>query len=412
MANIQMRFIVCVFYIGILSGIAFALPVFPGAVGFGTDTRAAFGLHGVDPVIYTITNLKSSGDGSLKGCIDLDVPRICIFEVSGYIPFQARLTISNPYITIAGQTAPSPGITLKDATLTVDTHDVLIQHIRVRTSAYKGNPPNFARDCLNMGYDAQDVVIDHGSFSWALDENVALGRCKDVTFSNSIVSEALINMSDPQYTMSKGIMTGNSENIFMYHNLFAQNSDRNPYFPAGSHASAANNLAYNHQIPGMITGKDGPSELSFVGNHLLSKLSPDRVFILGYILSSGTKIFLKDNKCLSGKQEIDWNFVENWNHTDPAETLEMREQKYRSDDPVRMPPDFVPDPVDTVYDHVLDNAGARPLDRDAVDQRIIKEVQSESGGYKYVTDTLEWPDENSNPKFISGLMTHILPSDP
>jgi hypothetical protein len=113
-------------------GTALALSVIPGATGFGIDTPAGRGGN-----IIRVTNLNSSGSGSFRAAIEASGPRIVIFEVSGTIIYEGRYKIKNPYITIAGQTAPSPGITLRASTLTVDTHDVLIQHIRV-SPAMKG----------------------------------------------------------------------------------------------------------------------------------------------------------------------------------------------------------------------------------------------------------------------------------
>ena len=105
-----------------------ARPVIPGAGGYGMETVAGRG----GPV-YRVTNLNASGSGSLKACIDKEGPRTCIFDVSGTIRITSDLTIRNDKITIAGQTAPSPGILIRGAAIKIQASDVLIQHIRVRT---------------------------------------------------------------------------------------------------------------------------------------------------------------------------------------------------------------------------------------------------------------------------------------
>src|SRR5262245_8913459 len=104
---------------------ASALPVIPGAAGFGMDTPAGRGGR-----IYRVTNLNADGAGSLKACIDGTTARVCIFEVSGIIRLTTDLTIRNNRITIAGQTAPSPAIMIRGAALKIHDSHVLVQHIR------------------------------------------------------------------------------------------------------------------------------------------------------------------------------------------------------------------------------------------------------------------------------------------
>ena len=115
---------------------AFAqLPVFPGAAGFGTNTPAGRG-----GTVYKVTNLNASGAGSLNACTDASGPRVCIFEISGTISLTSDINVTNPYLTIAGQTAPSPGITLRGAALRISASDVLVQHIRLRAGDALAGP--------------------------------------------------------------------------------------------------------------------------------------------------------------------------------------------------------------------------------------------------------------------------------
>ena len=112
------------------------LPIIPGAAGFGINTPAGSGRHLQIPrtTVYKVTNLNTSGPGSLAAGLEAEGPRVVVFEVSGNIDFRPyrALAIKNPYLTVAGQTAPSPGITLVGCELHVNAHDVLLQHIRVR----------------------------------------------------------------------------------------------------------------------------------------------------------------------------------------------------------------------------------------------------------------------------------------
>jgi len=173
------------------------IPVIPGAVGFGITTPAGRGGQ-----IYRVTNLNNSGTGSLRACIEASGPRTCIFEVSGAIWLTPPLKLNTPNITIAGQTAPSPGIELRNAALLVVASDVLIQHIRIRVGDDPSGTPYENRDALQIegpgGRLTQNVVVDHSSFSWATDETATLYSLWDnITLSNNIFSDALHDSMHP-----------------------------------------------------------------------------------------------------------------------------------------------------------------------------------------------------------------------
>src|SRR5262245_37354590 len=169
-----------------------ALPVIPGAAGYGMDTAAGRGGSAI-----RVTNLNASGAGSLKACIDASGPRTCVFEVSGTIRITSDLIVRNGRLTIAGQTAPSPGITIRGAALRINqTSDVLVQHLRVRAGDDPNGPDPDNRDSLKIeGSDAtpvRNIVIDHCTFSWAIDEVASVwGPHDNVTLSNNIFAEPL-----------------------------------------------------------------------------------------------------------------------------------------------------------------------------------------------------------------------------
>jgi len=131
------------------------LPAFPGAEGFGSYTKGAYG-GSVDPTIYRITNLNQDGYGSLNAALEDAIgPRIIIFEVSGNIELTDFIYVKNPYVYVAGQTAPSPGITLKGGGIVIKTHDVVIQHIRIRVGDGPGVDYSL-RDCLDIGEEGRE----------------------------------------------------------------------------------------------------------------------------------------------------------------------------------------------------------------------------------------------------------------
>src|SRR4029453_15317451 len=140
-----------------------ALPVVPGAAGYGIDTPAGRG-----GTVYKVTNLNASGSGSLKACVDASGPRVCVFEVSGTIRITSDMMIRKNPLTIAGQTAPSPGIMIRGASLRIQASDILIQHVRIRVGDDANGPDPGNRDALKIeGTDVKpvrNIVIDHCSF--------------------------------------------------------------------------------------------------------------------------------------------------------------------------------------------------------------------------------------------------------
>ena len=256
------------------------LAIFPGAEGYGTKTYAGSGRNLATPctAIYRVTNLNDSGSGSLRDCIDGSGPRTCIFEVGGLIWATKELRVTNPYLTIAGQTAPSPGVVIRGSGISVEASDVLVQHIRFRV----GDDPR-ASCCSSNSCSAQQapfctqdpgsrdgariwarsgdvrrVVFDHVSISWALDEGVSIvpdqGDIEEVTFSNSIIGSGLDESIHPQASNpndlghSKAVLTsGNREvkKLSFHKNLLAHNADRNIRISTPITMEYVNNVIYD-----------------------------------------------------------------------------------------------------------------------------------------------------------------------
>jgi len=226
------------------------LPVFPGAEGFGTDT-----LGGRGGRVIRVTTLADDGEGSLRDALAKDEPRVIVFEVGGTIWLERDLVITHPFVTIAGQTAPPPGITLAGTTgFIIQTHDVLLQHLRVRVGDLPGWMHPQDRDgIMVLGSDdgsaeAYNVVIDHCSISWAIDENINLWyqNVYDVTIRHCIVSEGLYNSLHPKGQHSCGLLVGKyARRVSVIGNLFAHNSRRNPRVADGCSALVINNVIYN-----------------------------------------------------------------------------------------------------------------------------------------------------------------------
>ena len=236
---------------------AIAQTAFPGAVGPAAVTHGGRGGK-----IIRVTNLDADGPGSFKAALEAKGPRIIVFEVGGVIDLErTTLAIKEPYLTIAGQTAPSPGITFIRGGMDIATHDVIVQHIRIRPgSAGQGWMSGWDEDSIST-VGASNVIVDHCTLTWGTDENLSAsgprftgatpeewrrGASHDITFSNNIIAESLAYSSHSKGEHSKGsLIHDNVTGLLIVGNLYAHNYERSPLFKGGVHGIIANNLIYN-----------------------------------------------------------------------------------------------------------------------------------------------------------------------
>lgn len=364
-----------------LAGNASALPVIPGAVGFGVDTPAGRGGK-----IIRVTNLNEGGNGSLAACVQASGPRICVFEVSGAIHLSHDLVVAEPFLTIAGQTAPAPGIVLIGAALKIKASNVLVQHIAARAGDAPDGEDFRVRGSLSIvsSERVRNIVIDHCSFSWGVDETVEVyNNWDDITISNTIISEGLRDSFHPKGTHGFATLIDDRHgggSIAMIGNLIAHSAGRNPRSNA-SEFVLVNNVIYNasdrvtelFNDHGLTTNftvvgnvfKKGPSSSSSRKPILLSGQSQ-----WGDAILRGTKIFLKDNKSPFTTDDP-WSVVDN--KTDFARVL------LEALSVLSWPDDLDALPSGQVMDHVLANAGMRPGKRNEVDARIVNDVRNRTG---------------------------------
>ncbi len=278
-----------------IAHLAFALPVFPGAVGFGTDTVAARGITAMSQ-IYHVTNLNDTGTGSLRDAVGKSGPRVIIFDVAGVISLASDLRISNGNLMIAGQTAPYPGITLKGCGIQIWASDILIQHIAIRPGNIVGDAHALSnRDCIKVepqsGVTVQNVVIDHVSMSWAVDETASVwGKfdnaqgpesfAKKVTFLNCIFSKPILNGGHEKGSHGYGLLIGrNTSEVSVIGNLFAFCLARNPLVDDTTKgAQIVNNYIYapgaNSNAAVYMQGGLAPYKVSLVSNVFVRKAAP------------------------------------------------------------------------------------------------------------------------------------------
>jgi len=362
------------------------IPAFPGAWGGGM-----FATGGRGGKVIAVTNLNDHGQGSLRAAVETPGPRIVVFRVAGLIRLEdgKSIKIDNPDITIAGQTAPGDGICIANASVNINTRNVVIRHLRVR----RGQPQGRAGDCISGDPEGQ-VIVDHCSTSWGMDENLSLYRYKkhlpngqeveiatrNITVQWCISSEAL-NPKDHAY----GGTWGGEDSTF-HHNLFACNTGRNPSIGWPGEFDYRNNVAFNWQHRTM-DGEDETSLVNVINNYLKpgpattpdmrnviarmqlrSHYSSDRPWVLNH------KYFKADRP---GKWYVSGNIVEGSPEVTKNNWLGMRgpEELARVNTPFEGWPVAQQSAADA-YQAVLAKAGATLPRRDAVDRRVIEMVRT------------------------------------
>lgn len=351
----------------------------------GTATRGGQGGR-----IIRVTTLAADGPGSLKAAVEAKGPRIVVFEVGGTIDLgRETLTIGEPYLTIAGQTAPSPGVTIVRGGIDLKTHDVIMKHIRVRTGRDgQAQLSGWEADAFST-VAAHDVIVDHCTFTWAIDENMSASGPRfgggdtvadwrkhtshNIVFSYNLAAEGLARASHPKGEHSKGsLIHDNATGIVLYRNLWAHNVERSPLLKGGAQAVMVNNLIYD---PGTRAVHYNLMNLEWVGH----PYATGRLTAIGNVMRGGPSTdanlpFLM----LGGDGDLAYFGRDNIAVDKHGKALPMfgRYGETRAELIPLKSPDALPAwahvlPARDVETHVLANVGARPWDRDADDIRVL-----------------------------------------
>lgn len=344
-----------------------------------------------------VTNLQGAGPGSLREAVTGSGARTVVFEVGGVIDLDNQgLAIRQPFITIAGQTAPHPGITLIRGETKIATHDVIVQHLMFRPGeAGQAKRSGKDMDGISTTGSAHQVIVDHCSFSWASDENLSISgpRFKgadveawrrntshDITYSNNLIYEGLSDSVHEKGEHSKGsLIHDNATGILLLGNVYASNRERNALFKGGVQAAMVNNLIYNpgakavhynlvaHEWMGypFLTGK-----LALVANVL--RHGPDTkgntpLFALGG--QGDLELHLQDNLAVD---DVGQPVAQTGSYTQSTARIIKPQTPY-------LPPDLRVLPVQELEQALPLTAGARPWDRDPIDFKLLSDVAEGRG---------------------------------
>jgi hypothetical protein len=340
------------------------IPAFPEADGAG---RYASGGRGGE--ILEVTNLSDRGPGSLRYAVNHKGPRIIVFRISGIIELGRELVIPEGNLTIAGQTAPGDGICIKGYPLHVEADNVIIRYIRIRLGDISGKPFD-AIHCKNR----KNIIIDHCSFSWSVDECASFYDNENFTLQWSIISESLNNSCHPKGPHGYGGIWGGMQASF-HHNILAHHTSRLPRFqgsryhgkPDEEKAEFCNNIIYNWSDKCSYGGEEGSYNIT--GNiYRPGPATPPRK--AGKIVEPFKpygKFHLSDNYIFTDSIFREYN-PQNY----PLEFGKL--SVVLSDIPATINyPVTIDDPREA-WNKILKDAGAS-LRRDSVDKRIVVEVE-------------------------------------
>jgi hypothetical protein len=379
------------------------VPAFPGAAGFGAETPGGRG-----GAVYYVTSLADAGPGTLREQLNRSGPRTILFALGGTIRLQSPLMLTEPYVTIAGQSAPGGGITIKRELRTpgqtnntifrVATHDVVIRYLRFRGGTDTSNYPGAYDTGLAINPGSSNVVIDHCSVSWNTDENIAFGGnsapVRDVTIQWSISSEVLNTGCSANGCPGKGGLLADPpgvERISIHHNLFASNWDRNPTIGGSGIWDVVNNVIYNsasNYASGFSDWDcDGSVGSPLLGNYVANFIQPgpssqpNQYPLALFLLQGGPglSIFHEGNAGVPW-----WWYCQRRAVTFPACTTDS----ISTCDPATQqsatrhtaPAVGETNPATSLLrDAVVDGAGATRPHRDSVDQCVTASVRNNTG---------------------------------
>jgi hypothetical protein len=326
--------------------------------------------------VLRVTTLAAKGAGSLAAALADARPRLIVFEVGGVIDLDGHgIDVRNPHVIVAGQTAPDPGITLVRGTLTVETSDVLIQHIASRSGNAWSDDALGARRTKDQ--PVHDVVFDHCSATWAVDENLSVSgpadvdastdpdiTSHDVTLRNCLIAEGLSHSIHRKGEHSKGTLVHDGiRNVTITGCLYAHNEQRNPRLKGGTTATLTGNVMYNWGSQCVGVGAQGnqrrlaPGIATLTGNVAIAGPNTHSKVMVKSV-DPGAKVTLRDNVVVDARG---------------------RSLQIADDDVVASVLSNDTNAAWRNAENVLRTAGSRAARRDAIDTRIVQSVIDGTG---------------------------------
>lgn len=396
-------------FMGFLAGLlifsqpAGAIPAFRGAEGFGANS-----IGGRGGTVIKVTNLNDSGPGSFRAAVTASGPRIVVFAVSGIINLQSNLNITEPYLTIAGQTSPG-GILVTGYQTTLNAHNVIIQHMRFRVGSHRiadGADPEtldafdiWGNAQGHMPTDAHDIIIDHCSFSWGVDENFSFAyNPRDITVQWCIIAEGLSHAGHPKGEHSKGMLVWGKYSpnltLSLHHNYFAHNTARNPMIngPNGDQplVDAVNNVAYDW-YGGAVMGSQDMPKVNWKENYAKKGPSSNQnCYEVYYDVSNVTvgpqpMCYVKGNFGLTRLNQSDdeWCVAIGWQFV-------KQDTAWRKMTPWATPYVTTATMSHEIAQRILTAVGATAPVRDSIDTRDVNSFFSGTGA---IIDNVTYPDD-------------------
>ena len=401
--------------------------------------------------IIRVTTLDKSGPGSLAEALSADGPRIIVFEVGGAIDLErSSLSIDEPHVTIAGQTAPSPGITILRGGINVNTHDVIMQHLRVVVGS-DGLPKRHGWEVDAFSTrSAHNLLIENNSFFWGIDENMSAsgprftgdtveewqeGTSRNIVYRSNLAAEGLADSTHPKGEHSKGsLIHDNATGIVFERNVWAHNVERSPLLKGGVEALMINNLIYDpkyravhYNLMDLEWAGHAPvdGKLTAVGNVMRGGNSTDPELPFLMIGGVGDLLYYGRDNVAVDKHGNDLPMFGRYGVT----RAKIREQTA----PLHKLDGYLILPAEDVETTLLATSGARPWDRSEMEIRVlffiaegrgeVIDSEEEVGGYPTFESTRapfdegEWNLATMTPKSgiwpgqNEGAQEHLSPRD-
>lgn len=402
------KLFVAVMLLGVF-GIArssWALSTFPGAEGVGSNT-----VGGRGGAVIKVTNLNDSGVGSLRAALSVSGPRIVVFDVSGNINLTSLLYVTEPFVTIAGQTSPG-GISVSGKQFNIAAHDVVIQHMRFRSGGHEyvgedsdGDSFDILGSEWNGGLLVYNIMIDHCSFTWGTDETLAVtGGATSVTIQNSLIAQGLRYAKFPTSDHSKGLMVSGKYNydteVSLYRNYIAHNTDRNPlmYNPDADGTTmvidGTNNVSYNWK-GGLRPSFGGDAHVNWIANYAKEgTYSNATIYFMeqedgGALAVPEQLLYVLGNKDSGTTSADEWRVSQNYT-ANPLSTGYQQSTRWYSIGGYMETLLPYEDMSESLASAIVANSGATVPIRDSVDTAI---VESFDAGTSLLKDTVSYPGD-------------------